>query len=107
MGKDTEYIGWSREDRDLLIVLKTKMDGLEATMNSMGNTVLSRVAVVENTKLDRTEAIRLQAEQLNVNVDIEKRMRSTERTLQLLIGGLILLQIELPIALFLFNILTR
>ncbi len=69
---------WNRQDRDLLIKLETKLDGVVADIKDMRDSTLSRLSKVEAEKLDRTEANRLQSEALEVHTDHEERLRVIE-----------------------------
>lgn len=70
---------WNRQDRDLLIEVKTKLDNVVLEIASMRDNTLSRLAIVEQGKLDRTEANRLQSESMAVHNDHEIRIRFIER----------------------------
>lgn len=68
-----------REDRDLLIELRTKMEGVERAIGDLSQNMATRLSKVESEKLDRTEANRLQSEAMSVHADHETRIRFIER----------------------------
>lgn len=86
---------WNRQDRDLLIKLETKLDGVVADIKDMKDSTLSRLAMVEAGKLDRTEANRLQAEAMEIHGDHETRLRFVERYMWLALGGLAVIEFAL------------
>lgn len=84
-----------REERDLLIELKTEMAAVRNDIREIKDNTAARLAAVEQQKLDRTEATRLQTEVLErtnalqeTNNDHEVRIRDLERYLFLGLGGL-------------------
>lgn len=73
---------WSREDRDLLVELKTEMRAVRSDVKDIKEGLASRVAALEATKMDKTEAVRLIEEGKNGDTKIfedhEKRLRNVE-----------------------------
>lgn len=86
---------WSRDNRDLLIKLSTQVDALRQDVKDMRDNTQARLALVENGKLDRTEANRLQAEALDVHADFETRLRFIERYMWLAMGVITLVTFAL------------
>lgn len=69
---------WDREDRDLLIELRTEMRGVRIDLKRLSDGNDQRLTVLEAGKLDRTEYNRLQADSLTLHTDFEKRLRTLE-----------------------------
>lgn len=91
-----------REERDLLVELRTEMAAVRNDIREIKDNTAARLANVEQQKLDRTEANRLQAEVLERagnaeerSDDHETRIRNLERYLFLGLGGLSLLTFAL------------
>lgn len=78
---------WNRNDRDLLVELRTEMRGVRNDMKSISDGNNSRLLLLEQGKLDRTEANRLQSEALSVHTDQESRLRRVEAWRWITLGG--------------------
>lgn len=78
---------WNRNDRDLLVELRTEMKGVRNDIKNISDGNNSRLLLLEQGKLDRTEANRLQSEGLSVHVDHEARIRRLEAWRWLTLGG--------------------
>lgn len=70
-----EESAFTRENRDLLIELKTKIEALTESVNDLKKGTTERIACLERDKADRAELDALQAK---VNHDIEIRVRKNE-----------------------------
>lgn len=92
---DAEQSQWSRDNRDLLIELKTQVAALRSDVRELRDNTTARLTVVEAGKLDRSEASRVQAEQSMVNVDHETRLRFIEKYMWLAIGALTVAQLAI------------
>lgn len=92
---EPEQTQWSRDNRDLLIELKTQVAALRTDVRELRDNTSTRLATVEMGKLDRTEANRLLADQLTTNNDHETRLRFIERYMWLAIGALTVAQFAL------------
>lgn len=109
-------------DHDLLIVLHTTIKHMARDISSIKDEAMQRLAVMEATKYDKEDAIKAihDAEKVHdaindaiatkyskedasalikahskIHEDHEARMRNTERTIYLAVGGLAVLQIIL------------
>lgn len=75
---------WSREDRDLLVELKTEMKAVRVDVKEIKEGLVSRVAALEVSKLDKIEAQRIVADALigakGIHDDHEKRLREVEQS---------------------------
>lgn len=70
---------WNSDDHDLLVELRTKMEGIEKAITDLNINTVSRINKLESEKMDRTEANRLQSEAMSVHQDHETRLRFIER----------------------------
>jgi oligoendopeptidase F len=73
--------GLNQEERDLLIELKTQMEGVRVDIKELKDNTQARLAVVESGKADRAEIARLQLEADKVHQDQETRIRASEKLL--------------------------
>jgi hypothetical protein len=69
---------WNREDRDLLVELRTEMTGVRNDIKELKDNTSDRLARVEQGKLDRTEYNRIQSDDLTARQDHEDRIRNVE-----------------------------
>lgn len=76
-----EQEDYHREDRDLLIELKTRMEGLESQIKDLNNNIVNRVTALENGKLDRGEATRMLTDAIEIHNGYEVRIRSVEKSI--------------------------
>lgn len=97
MAKTTTPTYWNREDRDLLVELRTEMVGVRSDIKELRDNTSDRLARVEQEKMDRTEINRLQSEALENHTDHETRIRAVETKVTRILtwgaAGLILLGI--------------
>lgn len=70
---------FNRDDRDLLVELRTKMEGVERAITDLNNNTVGRLQKLENEKMDRTEFNRIQSEDMTKTQDHETRLRFIER----------------------------
>lgn len=82
----------SREERDLLITLKTKMDSIEKKLDQMDAGLTGRVLNLESNAVTKL-----------VVDDIDDRVRTNENWRYILIGAFALMQIEIPIGMWLVS----
>lgn len=75
-----------REDRDLLIELRTEVRGIREDVKDIKLDTASRLTKVEQEKLDRTEFNRIHAEIMTENADHETRLRDIEKQ-RWIVGG--------------------
>lgn len=75
MVRKTEYIGWNREDRDLLVELKTEMGALRDDVKELKDGVKSDIEFLKTDKISRAEAVRINVDQQVINTDHEARLR--------------------------------
>jgi hypothetical protein len=68
-----------KEDRDLLIELKTQMDMVRSDIRELRDGFAQRVATLEAQKLGREEAQRLHTDTITTTTDHETRLRFLER----------------------------
>lgn len=101
---------WNRNDRDLLVELRTEMRGVRSDMKNISDGNNSRLLLLEQGKLDRTEFNRLQSESLNVHTDHETRIRGMEKGIDtlstqfktwLIAGGVLLTVIQIVVQILL------
>lgn len=96
-------------DHDLLMILHTKMDRALSDIKELSENFAGRLAVVEQNKLERSEAERMvaaakaEAEKEHATIkekqeDHEKRVRRLERYVWLAIGALAILEVLLGFA---------
>lgn len=81
MVKKNEYIGWNREDRDLLVELKTEMVALREDVKDLKDGVKMDIEFLKADKISRAEAVRINTDQQVINQDVETRMRTSEKKL--------------------------
>lgn len=81
MVKKNEYIGWNRDDRDLLVELKTEMVALRDDVRDLKDGVKSDIEFLKNDKISRAEAVRINTDQQTINQDMEARQRKTETSI--------------------------
>lgn len=86
----------SREERDLLITLKTKMEGIEKTLQLMDSGLNNRVLNLESNAVSRIEL-----KEVSEETDINTRWR------YIFIGAFGLMQIEIPIGIWLISQLWK
>lgn len=80
----TNPTDWGRDDRDLLVELRTEMKGVRADIKNLSDGNNARLTLLEQGKLDRTEANRLQSESLTVHANLDKRLKYTEEKIDTL-----------------------
>lgn len=71
---------WNREDRDLLVELRTEMKGVRGDIQDLSDGNNVRLTLLEQGKLDRTEANRLQSESLDVHTKLDTRITTLEES---------------------------
>lgn len=86
---------WNRDDRDLLVELRTEMKGVRADIKNLSDGNNARLTLLEQGKLDRTEANRLQSESLDFHTKIENRVNSHEKAIGSLEDDAIIRQTEI------------
>lgn len=86
---------WNRDDRDLLVELRTEMKGVRADIKNLSDGNNARLTLLEQGKLDRTEANRLQSESLDFHTKIETRVLSHEKAIGQLEDDAIIRQTEI------------
>lgn len=70
----------------MLIRLDQKVDALSTDIKDLKDNVASRVASLEQGKLDTLEATRLMAESMKIHDDHERRLRFVERYVWMAVG---------------------
>lgn len=85
MAKKPEYIGWNREDRDLLVELKTEMGALRDDVKELKDGMKSDIEFLKTDKISRSEAVRINVDQQTINIDHEGRLRWHDK---IIYGGL-------------------
>lgn len=78
---------WSRDDRDLLVELRTEVRAISQSLKEIKDETTARVAVIENGKVDKTDLITIKNASDVIHVDHEKRLRSVERSIWIYIGA--------------------
>ena len=98
---------WNRDDRDLLIELRTQMIAVRNDIKDIRDNTAGRLIRVEQEKLDRSEFNRIQAESLTVEGDHETRLRLAEKQITRILtwgsAGLLLLGLIEFLAPFFFH----
>lgn len=84
-----------QNDHDLLIELRTKMNTVGTDINEIKKTLSDSLASIHESKFDKTDAFRMEAEIAKNHEDHENRIRTIERWVWTAIGGLAVLQIVL------------
>ena len=95
---------WNREDRDLLVELRTEMRSIFDVVNKIKDEMINRIAIVETNKADKTDLHALRTLIEETLKDHEKRLRITERSIWVYVGaatviatvGSLLLQYLIP-----------
>lgn len=77
-----ESKAFNREERDLLIQLNERMTTFGMDLREMKDGLNERMKSLEQTKLDRTEANRLQSESLDFHVEIKKRVNGHDEAIE-------------------------
>lgn len=72
------------------------MRGVRSDLKEMRDGTTKQILDLQNQKLDRTEANRIQAENMSVTSDHETRIRFIERYMWLAIGALTIVQFAAP-----------
>ena len=78
-------------DHDLLIELRTEMQGLREDVRDLSSNTKARITTLEMTKVDKE----IFDDHLEASSDHERRIRILEKALYVGLGFLVLLQIEL------------
>lgn len=86
---------WNRDDRDLLVELRTEMKGVRADIKNLSDGNNARLTLLEQGKLDRTEANRMQSESLDFHTKLETRVNSHEKAIGQLEDNAIIRQTEI------------
>lgn len=86
---------WNRDDRDLLVELRTEMKGVRTDIRNLSDGNNARLTLLEQGKLDRTEANRLQSESLDFHKKIEIRVDTHEKAIGQLEDDAIIRQTEI------------
>ena len=100
-----EQASQSVQDHDLLIEINTKLGRVIADVKELKDTTAARVTHLEEEKVDKVEADRLEKENAAAHNDHEKRLRSLEKWKWMIAGGLGLIDIIL-IAIQAYKMLT-
>ena len=76
---------WNREDRDLLVELRTTLGSVQDDITEIKNGTAAKLQFLETDKLSRAEAVRLNTENLSKHqefdadiVDAKKRLTNLE-----------------------------
>lgn len=81
---------WGREDRDLLIELRTEMQAIRSDLADMKGNYTARILNLESNSVSKIQFD-----------DHEKRIRVGEGWRMMIIGALFILQLEIPLVIFL------
>lgn len=72
--------GLNQDERDLLIEIKTKLEGVTNDVKELKDSTAARLTLVEKNKAETSDVQRLVADGEKVHEDHEKRIRETEKT---------------------------
>lgn len=89
--KRIDPVNWNREDRDLLVELKTEMSGLRDDVKELKDGIKSDIEFLKADKISRADAVRMQTDSLTRDTDYETRLRFIERYMWLALGGITIL----------------
>lgn len=95
MSKASTTTEWGRQDRDLLVELRTEMSGVRQDIKELKDNLSARILLVETAKHDKDDALARIKEEDALHVDYEKRIRNLERWMFMGTGALLLLQVVL------------
>ena len=92
LGKRIDDGTFRREDRDLLVELKTEMGAVRNDIKGLRDVTSARILVLEKEKADRKE-LQIVQDAINevqhtINNDIEKRLRHLEDTRVTIVQGI-------------------
>lgn len=79
---------WNRDDRDLLVKVSTLLETVIADVRTIKTGAETGIARLEASKIDRTEAVQIQNENLRIQQDQEARMRFIEKYVFLALGAI-------------------
>jgi hypothetical protein len=65
---------WNREDRDLLVELRTTLGSVQNDITEIKNGTAAKLQFLEADKLSRAEAVRLSTENLSQHTDFTERI---------------------------------
>lgn len=82
----------TREERDLLVELRTEMKAVRADIKEIKDNTSFRINQLEQGKIDNSEAMRLKSEADKIHGDFETRLRFIERYLWAALGILAIIQ---------------
>lgn len=82
----------NQSDHDLLIRLDTKLSTVITDIKDLRDGFSARLAVVEQNKMEKAEAMHLKHDEDNAHKDYEQRLRRLERWGWIAAGALIVIQ---------------
>ncbi len=65
---------WNREDRDLLVELRTTLGAVQNDITEIKNGTAAKLQFLETDKLSRSEAVRLNTENLSKHQEFDDRL---------------------------------
>lgn len=81
MPNDQQPSGMNRDERDMLIEVRTTVQAMSADLKEIKNTQANQLKGLEENKVDRAEIVRLAAEQASIHNDFEKRLNAFQEAL--------------------------
>jgi len=74
-----ETATWNREDRDLLVELRTTLASVQRDIKEIKDGTSAKISFLETDKLSRSEAVRLNNENLSKHTEYEETLKANDK----------------------------